>query len=217
MKPRHGIRNLIKHAAESAVKPTSVDSAEEAWIYVRMCRIQRATHVRFNSQGDMYVPDSEDEEDALEVAANGAVGVELASVVAADRAAGVDPAPAMAVDGATDVDPAPAEDADGASGVDPAPTVAADGAAGVDLAPAVATDGAASVDLAPVVAADGAAVAEMKPEVATRLAKKVLGEDPHPEVAALLAEVLSKMEPLYHECFIGMYKIMVPIFFTPAP
>jgi hypothetical protein len=57
----------------------------------------------------------------------------------------------------------------------------------------------------------------MKPEVAACLAKKVLGEDLHPEVAALLAEVLSKMEPFYHECFIDMYKVMVPIFFTPAP
>jgi hypothetical protein len=57
----------------------------------------------------------------------------------------------------------------------------------------------------------------MKPEVAARLAKKVLGEDLHPEVAALLAEVLSKMESFYHECFIDIYKVMVPIFFTPRP
>jgi hypothetical protein len=81
----------------------------------------------------------------------------------------------------------------------------------------VAVDGAAGVDLTPAVAADRSAGVEMKPEVAACLAKKVLGEDLHPEVAALLAEVLSKMEPFYHECFIDMYKVMVPIFFTPAP
>jgi hypothetical protein len=47
--------------------------------------------------------------------------------------------------------------------------------------------------------------------------KKVLGEDLHPEVAARLAEVLFETEPSYHECFIDMYKVMVPLFFTPPP
>jgi hypothetical protein len=73
------------------------------------------------------------------------------------------------------------------------------------------------VDVAPVVTAEGVAGVEMNPKVAGRLAKKVLGEDLHPKVAAHLAEVLSKMEPLYHECFIDMYKVMVPLFFTPPP
>ena len=153
--------DLVKPgAAESAVKPISADSAEEAWIYVRGYRIKRAG-LRFNSQGDVYVPDFEDEEEALEVSVNGPVDV--------------------------------------------------------DLAPAMATYRATGVDMAPTVAADGAASVEMKPEVAARLAKKVIGEDRHPEVAALLAKVLCKMEPLYHECFIDMYKVMMPNFFTPAP
>jgi hypothetical protein len=57
----------------------------------------------------------------------------------------------------------------------------------------------------------------MNPDIAGRLAKKVLGEDLHPEVAARLAEVLFEMEPFYHECFIDMYKVMVLLFFTPPP
>jgi hypothetical protein len=32
-----------------------------------------------------------------------------------------------------------------------------------------------------------------------------------------LAEVLSEMEPFYHECLIDMYKVMVSLFFTPPP
>jgi hypothetical protein len=45
----------------------------------------------------------------------------------------------------------------------------------------------------------------------------VLGEDLHPEVAARLAESLSRIEPFYHEWFIGTYKVMVPLFFTSPP
>jgi len=36
-----------------------------------------------------------------------------------------------------------------------------------------------------------------------------------PKVAAHLKEVLANMDPIYHEVFISMYKIMVPIFFGP--
>ena len=42
-------------------------------------------------------------------------------------------------------------------------------------------------------------------------------EDLHPEVAVRLAEVLSRIEPFCHEWFIDAYKVMVPLFFTPAP
>jgi hypothetical protein len=80
----------------------------------------------------------------------------------------------------------------------------------------VATARAAGVDVAPAVAADGVASVEMNSDVAGRLTKKVLSEDLHPEVAARLAEVLSEIEPFYHECFIDMYKVMVPLFFTPS-
>lgn len=151
-------------AVESDVKASSTDSAEEEWIYIRGCRIKRSG-LRFNSQGYVYVPDSEDDESAMDLA----------------------------------------------------PAVAADKAVGLDLAPTMATDRAAGVDVVPLVAADGAASVEMNPDVAARLAKQVLGEDLHPEVAARLAEVLSKIEPFCHECFIGMYKDLVPIFFTPPP
>jgi hypothetical protein len=207
MKPRGGIRYLLKssggsgksgdrgirtHAdasgnvghvvkpgtVDSEVKPSSVDSAKEAWIYVRGCRIKRSG-LRFNSQGDVYVPDSEDDE------------------------SGVDLAPAVA--------------ANGAAGAHLAPAVVADGVAGVQLTPTVATDGVTGVDVAPAVAADRVAGVEMNPEVAARLAKNVLGEDLHPEVAARLAESLSRIEPFCHEWFIGAYKVMVPLFFTPAP
>jgi hypothetical protein len=41
------------------------------------------------------------------------------------------------------------------------------------------------------------------------------GMDLAPEVAARLKEVLANMDPIYHEVFIGMYKILVPIFFCP--
>ncbi|RLN42408.1 hypothetical protein C2845_PM01G15680 [Panicum miliaceum] len=174
-------------AAKSVVKPCGTNSTE-AWICVCGCRIERAG-LRFNSQGDVYVPDSEDEDVGPEVAANGAVDVELAPVVASDRVAGVD---------LTLVD-------------------AADGAAGVDVAPTVTAAGAASVDVAPAVAADGVAGVEMNPEVAGRLAKKVLRDDLHPDVAARLAEVLFDIEPFYHELLIAMYKVMVPLFFTPPP
>jgi hypothetical protein len=81
----------------------------------------------------------------------------------------------------------------------------------------VAIDGATGVDVAPTVAADGVAGVEMNPEVAARLGKKVLNEDLHPEVAARLAESLSRIEPFCHEWFIGVYKVMVPLFFTPPP
>lgn len=185
---------------DSAMKPTSADSAEEEWIYIRGCRIKKAG-LRFNSQGDVYVLDSEDEEEALPKARLGASVVDLAPAVAADGAGGVDLAPAVA--------------ADEAGSVDLPPALAADGAAGVDLPPAVAADGAAGVDLHH--ALDGAHGIMMNLEVAARLAKKVLGDDLHPEVAARLSEVLSKMKTCYHECFIDMYKVMVPMFFTPAP
>jgi hypothetical protein len=41
------------------------------------------------------------------------------------------------------------------------------------------------------------------------------GMDLAPEVAAHLKEVLASMDPIYHEVFISMYKILVPIFFRP--
>ena len=113
------------------VKPSSADSAEEAWIYVRGCRIKRSG-LRFNSQGDVYVPDSEDDES----------GADLAPAVAANGAAGADLAPAVA--------------ADGAAGVQLAPTVAVDGAAAVEMNPEVAARLAKKVlgeDLHPEVAA----------------------------------------------------------------
>jgi hypothetical protein len=55
----------------------------------------------------VYVLDSEDEEEAPELAANGAVVVELAPAVAVDGAAGVDLALAVATDGAAGVDLTP--------------------------------------------------------------------------------------------------------------
>ena len=36
-----------------------------------------------------------------------------------------------------------------------------------------------------------------------------------PEVKARLEAVLAKMDPLFHDEFVNMYKIMVPIFFKP--
>jgi hypothetical protein len=80
----------------------------------------------------------------------------------------------------------------------------------------VPADGTAGVDVAPVVAVDGAAGVEMNSDVAARIAKKVLGEYLHPEVAAPLAEVLSRIKPFCHEWFIGAYKVMVPLFFAPG-
>jgi hypothetical protein len=41
------------------------------------------------------------------------------------------------------------------------------------------------------------------------------GMDLAPKVAAHLKEVLANMDPIYHEVFISMYKILVPIFFCP--
>ena len=113
MRPRGGIRGLVKSSAgssksadrgipthagasgsvghivkpgavDSDVKPSSADSAEKAWIYIRGCRINRAG-LRFNSKGDVYVPDSEDDESSVEVApvvaANGATDVDLISLL----------------------------------------------------------------------------------------------------------------------------------------
>jgi hypothetical protein len=85
--------------------------------------------------------------------------------------------------------------------------VAAEGATtvnGADLSmerPPVSGGGVAGEDLSLgplVVAPDGAS-----------------GMDLAPEVAARLKEVLANMDPIYHEVFIGMYKILVPIFFCP--
>jgi hypothetical protein len=75
-----------------------------------------------------------------------------------------------------------------------------------DVAHTVVVGGATDVDVAPGVAADRVPCLEMNPVLAQRLAKKVLGEDLHAEA-----------EPFYHECFIDMYKVMVPLFFTPPP
>jgi hypothetical protein len=176
---RHSSSPKPTSAKSEIQKPSSIDSSKEGWIYVRGCRIKRSPAMCFDSQGEVYVPDSEDDE------------------------SGADLAPAVA--------------ANGAAGADLAPAVTAEGAAGVQLAPTVPADGTAGVDVAPVVTADGAAGVEMSPEVAARIAKKVLGEDLHPEVAVRLAEVLSRIEPFCHEWFIGVYKVMVPLFFTPAP
>lgn len=107
-------------------------------------------------------------------------------------------------------------DADGVS-------VATKGAAtfnGVDLsmeAPPVAGDGSASEDLplGPSVVGNGAADEDMPlrpPLVAMDEAARM---DLAPEVAARVKEVLANIDPLYHEFFISMYKILVPILFRP--
>jgi hypothetical protein len=101
--------------------------------------------------------------------------------------------------------------------------VATEGAAianGVDVfveAPPVPNDGAAGEDLplGPPVVGKGVAGEDLPlgpPLVATDEASRM---DLASEVAARLKEVLANMDPIYHEVFISMYKILVPIFFCP--
>jgi hypothetical protein len=101
--------------------------------------------------------------------------------------------------------------------------VATEGAAianGVDVSvetPLVPNDGVAGEDLplGPPVAGKGAAGEDLPlgpPLVAT---DKASGMDLAPEVGARLKDVLANMDPIYHEVFISMYKILVPIFFRP--
>ncbi|CAL4913585.1 unnamed protein product [Urochloa decumbens] len=106
------------------------------YVVVRGHRIERVG-LRINSQGEVYVPDSEEEDDmemedvAVGLAANGAPGMEVAADGAPGMEVAVDRAPGMEV--ATD----------GASGMEvsadrtPGLEVAADGAPGVEFAPEV--------------------------------------------------------------------------------
>jgi len=121
MKPHGGIRYLLKSSCSSSqsadhgirmhtsatgnvdhvIKPSTVEtevktsyanSPEEAWIYVHGCRIKRSG-LCFGSQGDVYAPDSEDDESGVDLApavsVNGAASVVLAPVVGVDGGAGV--------------------------------------------------------------------------------------------------------------------------------
>lgn len=156
-----------------------------------------------DAEGNLYVPDSEDEASDMEVE----VPAEETTNRAVDEDLFVDGPPAVATAGPDGENPL----------TEGPPAVVGDAPAGehqpAEGDPELAANGATHVD--PVVTVDGAAGEKMHPEVAARLAKKVLGEDLHPEVAEHLAIVLSRMETLYHECFISMYKVMVPSFFKP--
>jgi hypothetical protein len=46
--------------------------------------------------------------------------------------------------------------------------------------------------------------------VSTDKAKEM---DLAPEVAARLKEVVANIDPIYHDVFVSMYKVLVPIFF----
>ncbi|CAN6164036.1 unnamed protein product [Urochloa humidicola] len=117
------------------------------YVVVRGRRIERAG-LRINSQGEVYVPDSEEEDDmemedvAVGLAADGAPGME----VAVDRAPGVEVA------------------AVGRSGLE----VSVEGAPGMEFAP---------------------------------------------DVQAHLDAVLAGIDPMYHDVYISLYKVMVPAFF----
>ena len=113
MKPHHGIRGLVKSgsgngksgdrriethggasgsvghivkpgAIDSEIKPSSADSAKDAWICVRGHRITLVGRMRVDANGDVYVPDSEDEESGMVVDAG---GVEMADFGAGSGAA----------------------------------------------------------------------------------------------------------------------------------
>ncbi|CAL5027247.1 unnamed protein product [Urochloa decumbens] len=94
-----------------------IEQAED-WIVVRGRRIRRAGF-RINSQGDVYVPDSEEEEDDMET--EGAAPVKVAAACS--------PTAALAMD----VDPAVVVAAHGA----PATEVSVDSHPGMELAPEV--------------------------------------------------------------------------------
>jgi hypothetical protein len=68
----------------------------------------------------------------------------------------------------------------------------------------------------PLVAGDGAADDDLPP-TGPPLVPTDKGEemDLAPEVAARLKEVLARMDPIYHDVFVSMYKVLVPIFFRP--
>jgi len=68
----------------------------------------------------------------------------------------------------------------------------------------------------PLVAGDGAADDDLPP-TGPPLVPTDKGEemDLAPEVAARLKEVLAHMDPIYHDVFVSMYKVLVPIFFRP--
>ncbi|KAF8711374.1 hypothetical protein HU200_029405 [Digitaria exilis] len=145
---------------------------EGGWIVVRGRRIRRAG-LRINSKGEVFVPDSEDE-DAMEdgVFVPDSEEEDAMEDEALEGAAGME----VAADGARDMEVA----AEGARGVE----VAADGDPGVEL----------PTTEAPTM--DGTPDMELPPEVQARLKK-----------------VLAGMDPLYHNVFISLYKVMVPAFF----
>ena len=147
-------------SADSKVdKPSSADSAGEGWIYVRGHRLKKAG-LHINCHGNVYVPDSEDEESSME-----------------DQACGLH--------------------------------VSAGTKLAMDLTPQVhdeATVGAAGVEMAPDVTADQAAHKDLPVDEDSRMKVPT-------EVPEQLKEVLANMDPIYHDVFVSMYKILVPICF----
>lgn len=81
----------------------------------------------------------------------------------------------------------------------------------------MAGDGAANADLSlgPLAAAAGAVGEDLPLSPSLVAPGDASGMDLAPKVVARLKEVLVNMDPIYHEVFISMYKILVPIFFRP--
>lgn len=130
-------------------KPNSDDSPRDGWIYVRGHRIEKAG-LHIDPDGNVYVPDSEDEESGMEYQACG-------QHVSAGKELVMDLNPQVHDETAVQ-------------------------AAGVEIA------------------------SDMVADEDSRM--KVPTEVPEP-----LKEVLANMDPLYHDVFVSLYKILVPICF----
>ncbi|RCV39020.1 hypothetical protein SETIT_8G189200v2 [Setaria italica] len=140
------------------------------WICVRGHPVRWVGCMCVDANGDVYIPDSEDEESGMEmewgakeVADLGAASVTTGGVQMADGVVG--------------------------DGID----VAAESVA-MDAVEVAAKGG----------AADGV---ELPVDSAT-------AEEMHPELTARLKMLLAHMDPIFHDVFVSMYKVMEPAFFN---
>jgi hypothetical protein len=96
------------------------------------------------------------------------------------------------------------------------PEACGDVAKGMDLAVELVPEGdavgAAVVDQIPNVAADQAPHADLPVKGPLVLATN---KDVPPEVPEQLKEVIANMDPIYHDVFVSLYKILVPICLLP--
>ncbi|CAN6191805.1 unnamed protein product [Urochloa humidicola] len=181
---RRGGSKLGGHSggnADLVVKPGNRNSCGE-WVYVRGHRIRLQGRMRVDANGEVYVPDSEDEEPDMEKEVGGVKVSDFGNVKVSDLGGANAAADGMKM---TAVGLPPGAISVGAN------TVVRD----VDAAKSIPAD-------AVTVAAEGGDSDGVKvvPDKAT-------SEKMHPEVVACLKMVLRRIDPTFRDIFISMLKV----------